>query len=163
MGYDGEDCSLKLCPKTYDPDSLKVNLKRRSVRLTTGLSSGKFFGRYDFTFASSSVTFQANANQFNGGACTEALKALKSATNVTCELESANAITQTGSYIITLNSYPVNPPYENNFFKHNGNPQLSAFSCNVSNVDPEDAIDPYCVVDDVNVDEVFSLVSFLKI
>ena len=139
---------LGLCPAQYDPIGLEFNANRRTVRLETGSISGVLSGRMEFTFGGASVFFPANANSFGSNECQAALSKLKSIESITCVQENVNAETQSGSYLITLNSYPL-MPFMNNLVFHNGNPPRNLFFCNTSLVDEEDALGPYCRVSDV--------------
>jgi hypothetical protein len=76
------------------------------------------------------------------------LSKLKTVANIECQRESYNQSLGTGSYLLTFHSYPLQP-YENNHFSHTGNFPLSAFKCNSSLLDGEDAVRPYCELEDV--------------
>jgi len=105
-------------------------------------------GQIIFSLGLSSVTIPSNSNQFNQEECNFYFKSLKSASGIDCVRETFNASSGTGSYLLTINSFPI-LPQENNFFHHNGNPDIANFKCNVSRVDNEFAMSPYCSVDDV--------------
>lgn len=77
--------------------------------------------------------------------CLEYFGKLKGVSSITCERTEYNSSTGTGSYVLTLNEYPLQP-YENNLFRHDGNPFFHHFKCNGTLMDYEDSIDPYCEV-----------------
>ena len=91
----------------------------------------------------------ANANELTSEECTNSLRKLRGASKVSCERLEHNSTTATGEYLITFHKYPMTP-YENNLFQHDGNPDISLFKCNSTELDVEDAVDPYCVVVDVD-------------
>lgn len=72
--------------------------------------------------------------------------------DIECFQESYNQSLGTGSYLLTFHSFPIQP-YENNHFTHNGNFPLQTFKCNGTLLDSEDAIRPYCEVEDVVYDD----------
>ena len=106
------------------------------------------YGTIQFTFGFSSITFHANANEFDTAKCNQAFKQLKNAADVNCVQETLDPQGGTGSYIITFNKWSTYP-YENNFFNHSGNPHIQSFSCNTTNVDEEEAKDVYCTIEDL--------------
>jgi len=105
-------------------------------------------GRLEFTFAGSTVTMDANAGNVDSDGCTGVMAQLKSVASVRCQRESFQNATRTGSYLITLLSFPLQP-YFNNLVSHQGNPPLSLFYCNTTMVDDEEATAPRCFVDDM--------------
>ena len=48
IGYGGEDCSLRLCPKAFDPLTIDQYPNRRTIRLITGAESGYLSGVLKF-------------------------------------------------------------------------------------------------------------------
>ena len=105
-------------------------------------------GRLEFTFAGSTVTMDANAGNVDSDGCTGVMAQLKSVASVRCQRESFQNATRTGSYLITLLTFPLQP-YFNNLVSHQGNPPLSLFYCNTTMVDDEEATAPRCFVDDM--------------
>lgn len=85
---------------------------------------------------------------FGSSQCTAALKGLKSVSKATCTREEASATSGTGSYLIVFDEFPESP-FENNLFAHMGNPALSAFRCNTTGIDTEEAIGALCDITDV--------------
>lgn len=92
--------------------------------------------------------FPADANTFDTNACQTALAKLESVASISCVRENVNKETHAGTYLVTIQSYPV-MPFMNNIVFHNGNPARNLFHCNTSLVDEEDALGPYCRVSDV--------------
>jgi hypothetical protein len=136
-----------LCPAGFDPVDLESNPNRRTVRLEVGHMGGILMGKYAFSFAGSEVYLPANANDNDDAKCNSALKALKSVESITCKRESFNPNTGTGSYLISLLSFPAKP-HMNNLIHHNGNPGINLFACNTTKIDAEEAQQPFCFVSD---------------
>ena len=124
------------------------NANRRTIRLETGALGGVFMGKIEFTFAGSSAIFNADASTMDSDGCNFALRNMKSIRDYKCIREKVNDKTKSGSYLITLNSFPTQP-YMNNIIYHNGNPSLDMFYCNMSRVDEEEVIGPYCEITNV--------------
>ena len=144
--------SLEICPKSFDPIGLEGLTNRRSILISTSVTSGFFEGYLEFTFGLSTISFDADARTMTNASCTAAFAGMSSVSSVTCGIRRVDQSTGAGAYEVTFHSFPLNP-FENNLFSHNGNPALNAFFCNTSKVEPEEAIQPLCVVDDlVNTD-----------
>jgi hypothetical protein len=120
---------------------------RRTVRLEISHMGGILMGKYLFEFAGSEVYLPANALDNDSEKCSTALSTLKSVVSVNCTRESYSPETGAGSYLISLLSYPEKP-FMNNIKHHDGNPDISLFSCDTSKVDAEEAQRPYCLVSD---------------
>ncbi len=125
---------------------------RRAIRIVTGVVSGELNGRFGFSFSGSAIQFDANANRMTGEICTQTLKQMKSFGEATCEREVAES-DGSGSYVITIDSFPV-LPHENNIFTHNGNPSISAFRCNMTDTFHLGAVNPYCSITDVETEDI---------
>jgi hypothetical protein len=136
-----------LCPAGFDPVDLESKPNRRTVRLEVGHMGGILMGKYAFSFAGSEVYLPANANDNDDAKCNSALKGLKSVESITCKRESFNPNTGTGSYLISLLSFPTKP-HMNNLIHHNGNPGINLFACNTTKIDAEEAQQPFCFVSD---------------
>jgi hypothetical protein len=108
---------------------------------------GILMGKYAFSFGGSEVYLPANANDNDDAKCNSALKGLKSVESITCKRESFNPNTGTGSYLISLLSFPTKP-HMNNLIHHNGNPGINLFACNTTKIDAEEAQQPFCFVSD---------------
>jgi hypothetical protein len=68
-------------------------------------------------------------------------------TAVSCKRESIDDTNNGGTYIISLDNFPMIPK-ENNLFFHSGNPHSSAFKCNTSMIS-SDVRGPFCLIEDV--------------
>ncbi len=148
-GYTGDDCGTRICPKAFDPLTLEERTFRRTIRLITNLQTGTMYGKLAFSFGQSTVYFNPDANSFTSADCTQALKGLKSA-DASC-IRQESTPTGGGTYLITLNNFPLYPA-ENNMFSHNGNPPSTAFYCNMSkvnNLEVGNALPPTCDIYDV--------------
>ena len=150
MGYTGDDCGKTYCPYAFEPLALERSNARRTIRLKTEVEGGVMTGRLAFTFAGSTVVFEANAAKVDSSACQSAMNQLKSIAEVRCERQALQAATGTGTYLITLQRYPETPHF-NNLVSHKGNPPMSLFYCNTTLVDLEEASSPRCFLEDVAV------------
>lgn len=148
-GYGGDDCSIHMCPKAFDPITLPDRTFRRTIRFKTTLTEGRMYGKMEFSFGGSSVFLEPDAQKLTTEACTYAFGSLTTAT-VSCERESYTE-TGAGSYILKLISFPLRP-MENNLFTHDGNPLRSAFQCNTTLVNhlDEGGIPPLCEIFDID-------------
>ena len=150
MGYTGDDCGKTICPYAFEPLALEKATARRTFRLKTEVERGTMAGRIEFTFAGSTVVFDADAGQMDSAACVSTMSQLKSIQSLTCERESFQEASGTGAYLITLESYPEKAHF-NNLIQHTGNPPLSLFYCNTTLVDHEEASAPRCFLEDITV------------
>ena len=119
-----------MCPKADDP--MTKNQQFRQIRLTTTAASGEFGGAIGFYFHDEQVILNANGSALDSGGCTRALRGFPNIAKASCSRE--NVTRHNGaSYIITIESWPIHP-HQNNLFEHQGNPPLSAFSCDLTKV-----------------------------
>jgi hypothetical protein len=146
MGYLGDDCGTRLCPKGDDP--LTKDQASRTVQLVTGATRGTLAGQLQVTFNGETAVFDAAAGKFDGAACSKAISALPNVQFASCERISTNEWSG-GTYEIAFDAWPT-IPWENNLFSHNGDPPLSAFACNMSSI-TADAWAPWCELSDVAV------------
>ena len=89
----------------------------------------------------------ANASNFRNEDCRRALGSLP-VKDVSCVQDNLNTDSNTASYVIVFNNFPL-LPRENNLFSHTGNPGLDLFYCNTSKIDQQKAIGAYCDLEDV--------------
>jgi hypothetical protein len=136
-------CILEICAKADDP--LTKNQSFREIRLTTSAVSGEMSGVLGFSFHGEQTFFDANGTRFDGKACTKAVKRLPNVAEASCVRGNVTE-TNSASYVITFYSWPL-IPHQNNLHEHDGNPPLSAFSCDVSQV--EGAVGTECLLSDV--------------
>lgn len=122
-----------MCPKAFEPLTLRQNPRRRAVRLKLKSFGGSSSAaaQLSFSFSGSTAILKARADDMDSAECMRLLGELKSVETATCERESVDVTSGSGSYIIQLDEYPLFP-HENNIFNHTGNPHLSAFRCNVT-------------------------------
>ncbi|EQC30579.1 hypothetical protein SDRG_11637 [Saprolegnia diclina VS20] len=144
-GYQGPDCSLRMCPKNDDP--LTTGQTYRSVVLTVAGAGSALAGTVTFTFNGRSVTMPANGNANSNAICAAAISSLSTVGSATCVQGAIDGTTGGASYTITFTSWPLTP-VENNVFTHDGNPALSQFSCNVLGVTSSNT--PSCSLVDGN-------------
>ena len=106
------------------------------------------YGVVQFSFGYSTINMKANAGEYDSESCTNDMKKIKEFGSVECERLDYNGTLGTGSYLITIKSWPL-IPQENNLFAHSGSPDLSQFSCNTTQVDFEEALNIKCELEDV--------------
>jgi len=134
-----------MCPKGDDP--LTDFTDYRVITLTTNATQGFLNGTLRFTFNGESFNFPANASAWNESDCEKAFESLRNVDDVVC---SRAAVTNrlSSSFTIQFRSFPIHP-YENNIFSNDGNPPLSAFYCDTSDVNKHDAKLVTCTITDV--------------
>ncbi|CAM9943915.1 unnamed protein product, partial [Hapterophycus canaliculatus] len=128
MGFQGDDCAIRMCPKGDDP--LTIDQADRALLLRTIAEEGPLSGELTVTFNGESTIFDANAHRTGDRECASALQALPNIDRVTC---TRGAVSEYGGadYLVSLLRFPT-IPWENNRYGHLGNPGLEAFSCNIS-------------------------------
>ncbi len=153
-GYSGEGCTETICPKAFIPEELGDHNGRRAIRLETSLVSGHLSGEMSVSFSGAKTFMNANANDLGEGGCGFAVNKMASLGRATCARESFDEETGAGVYVITIDEYPLEP-HENNIFRHDGNPPLSAFSCDMTGVLRDgSSIGAYCHISDVNTENI---------
>jgi hypothetical protein len=148
IGYTGEDCTQKICPKAFDFQNIVNTSSFRTVKLTTGITTGKLSGTFEIGFGHSKLKFNADANEVDDLNCKTQLLSWKGVSGVSCNRESVDPDSGAGTYKITILNYPVQP-YENNIFNHTGNPPLSSFFCNTSSTVVPTGAKATCVFSDL--------------
>jgi EGF-like domain len=126
MGYTGNDCTMRMCPKGDDPLTESVDF--RTIQISTSTTSGSLTGELKFIFNGQSFSFPA---AWTKSACEQAFEELTNIETVTCQVvQSALNPGYENNLDITVNfvKFPNNP-YENNIIYNNGNPDLSSFGC----------------------------------
>ncbi|CAN0170479.1 unnamed protein product [Ascophyllum nodosum] len=145
QGYFGADCSNRMCPKDDDPVSIDQN--DRAILVSVGTDFGGLLeGSLTFTFNGHSTVIDTNifSNVLADALCEEAFERLGNVNDVKC---GTTPLTNGGMQMnISLVSFPLMPA-ENNIFYHTGNPDLSAFTCDVSEAYPAGLVD--CNITDV--------------
>jgi hypothetical protein len=112
-----------LCPRAFDPDTLAQNTGRKTIRITTGVSSGVLEGSFSFSFLGSTVNIPANLNNFNKNLCGRTFSNLQAVDEATCELENVDETDGSGSYLVRFEAWSVGL-YENNVYSHSGRPPV---------------------------------------
>nr|AIG55553.1 secreted protein [Thraustotheca clavata] len=90
-GYQGPDCSLRMCPKNDDP--LTTGQGYRTVSLTLAASTA-LAGSVTFTFSGQSVTMPANSDANSNAICTAAISSLPNIGAATCTMSNINGVTK---------------------------------------------------------------------
>ncbi|CAN0348582.1 unnamed protein product, partial [Phaeothamnion confervicola] len=129
MGFAGDGCGLRLCPKGDDP--LTTGQGVRTVRLTTGAAAGRLAGTVALTFNGETARFPADAALLPADALASIVASLPNVARASAQRGATDAASGGAAYTIALEAFPV-VPWENNLYSHDGNPPLSAFSCDVS-------------------------------
>ena len=147
-GIIGPECNTRMCPKGFDP--LKTSaVYNREINVTTNATatSAGLNGSFIMTFDGFSFEFDANATFFDETACEAAWESLDNVEQVACYRSDVNDAWG-ATYNIRFLAWPA-IPMQNNIFYHDGNPPLSAFTCDASHVVvwPEGAA--LCQVEDV--------------
>ncbi|CAM9202400.1 unnamed protein product, partial [Ectocarpus fasciculatus] len=145
QGHFGADCSSRMCPKADDP--VTVNQDDRSIFIRVGTDhSDSMNGSLAFTFNGHSTRLSTSifTSTVADSLCEAAFERLENVEDVVCE---TSAIANGGLQMnLTFSSFPI-VPAENNVFYHTGNPDLSAFTCDVSAVYPANLVD--CNITDI--------------
>ncbi len=122
-----------MCPKGNDP--IKLFTGFRTITITTSIGSSKSLtsssSNFIFRFNGQNTSFPANYNNWSPQKCESAMQKLRNIAKVQCIMGSqSNGGIQ---YTVKFLAFPMYP-YENNIYFHNGNPALSSFYCDSSNV-----------------------------
>ena len=147
-GLFGPECETRMCPKGFDP-LLHSGLHQREINITTNATNkgSRLNGIFIMTFNGFSFEFNANATQFDEVACKAAWESLDNVEQVACLRGTLNEAGGS-TYNIKFLAWPA-VPMQNNVFNHDGNPPLSAFSCDSSNVTVLPYGDVTCHIEDV--------------
>lgn len=130
-GVFGPECEARMCPKGFDP-LLRSATYYREINVTTNSTAAgsSMNGTYVMSFNGFDFEFNANASLFGEAECEAAWESLHNVEQVVCF---RGAINQAGgaTYNIKFLAWPA-IPMQNNIFSHEGNPPLTAFTCDVS-------------------------------
>ncbi|KAG5188017.1 hypothetical protein JKP88DRAFT_347960 [Tribonema minus] len=143
IGYVGDDCGTRLCPKGDDPTT--TDQVPRTIQMRTGATRGTLAGEFNFLFNGESVTFDATAALVDGTTCSKLVTSLPNVASASCE---RGPINEWGgaTYTISFDAWPTQP-FENNLYNHDGNPSLQQFACNMTAI-YDSAWAPWCELDD---------------
>ncbi len=100
-------------------------------------------GSVEFKFFDDVLNFNARLSEER---CTETFSQLKGIEQLSCQREYVNDATFI-SYIITIDKFSIFP-FENNINFHNGNPDVSSFSCQVEFPENYEVEGGYCEITD---------------
>lgn len=109
------------------------------------VSSNTFTGYVKFSFEEQSLSIPHSG--WTNAQCEEAFEALPNLHNVECSVEYSK---HNGGFtlLVELAEFPM-LPYQNNVYAHDGNPPLSSFQCDTSEVVSRDSVE--CTIMDVAV------------
>jgi len=132
-GMFGPECQTRMCPRGFDPLATR-SMYYREINVTTNATSqaSGINGTFIMSFHGFSFEFNANATHFDEAECKAAWESLDNIEQVTCLRSTINAVGG-ATYNIQFLAWPA-VPKQNNIFNHEGNPSLSAFSCDTSGV-----------------------------
>lgn len=143
--------STGLCPKGNDPLTLYTDY--RSLLITVApASSNTFTGHVKFSFEEQSLSIPHSG--WTDEQCAEAFEALPNLHNVECSVEYHSSddpdpeLRGGFTLLVELAEFPV-LPYQNNVYAHDGNPPLSSFHCDTSEVVSSGSV--VCTIKDVAV------------
>ncbi|CAM9881317.1 unnamed protein product [Chrysoparadoxa australica] len=130
-GFTGPDCSMKMCPKGDDPNTVSQNY--RAITMTTSATATALTGTFRFSFQGESFSFAADASTYSAANMATALEALPNIEDVTVT-QGVDGTTKGAVYTITFIQWPALPS-QNNIFTHDGNPSITAdFSCDTTGI-----------------------------
>ncbi|TYZ69269.1 hypothetical protein PybrP1_000642 [[Pythium] brassicae (nom. inval.)] len=132
-GYNGGDCSKKMCPHGFDPDDT-VGREKKLLLTIAASSAAALRGKFVLTFHSHSVEFDAPLESVTSEACTHIFRRFQNIGEVSCSRVEFEAPSR-AVFEVTLHSFPVYPVM-NNLYHHNGNPPASDFWCDATNATP---------------------------
>lgn len=111
---------------------MDTNKQERKLKLTLSASSGTINGKILLSFHRHIIEMDASTKATSSTLCTEAFRRFQNIKRVECQQIQSNA-DHGGEYEITLKEFPA-LPIMNNMFYHNGNPGISDFACDTSQV-----------------------------
>lgn len=132
-----------MCPKGDDPLTLSQNY--RTIRMSTNATSGDLNGTFTLRFHGETFSFSANASQYTAADCKTSFESLNNIESVSCTRGEVST-TFGAEYTVEILAWP-SYPYQNNVFNHEGNPPISHFSCDTSDV--TGAVNVSCSIEDV--------------
>lgn len=119
----------------------------RSILITVApVSSNTFTGYTKFSFEEQSLSIPHSG--WTNTKCAEAFEALPNLHNVECSVEYSTDLYGGFTLLVELAEFPM-LPYQNNVYAHDGNPPLSSFQCDTSEVVSTDSV--LCTITDVAV------------
>ncbi|KAL4173999.1 hypothetical protein KRP22_005944 [Phytophthora ramorum] len=146
MGYTGPDCSQFMCAKNDDP--LTTGQGYRTIQIQVGASTTALTGSFRIHFLGDVAVLSADvaADTAHQVACAKAFQSMRTVLSATCTITSVNSVTKEAIYTVTFTEW-VHLGGENNLLYHSGNPPLSSFTCDLSQI--TSANTPTCVITDI--------------
>ncbi|GMF30434.1 unnamed protein product [Phytophthora lilii] len=123
-----------MCAKNDDP--LTTGQGYRAIEIQVGAdasSNTALSGDIRINFLGDVAVFSANAeaDQAHEDACASAFEKLRTVLKATCTISSVDVVTKGATYTVTFTEW-VHLGGENNLLYHTGNPPLSSFTCDIS-------------------------------
>lgn len=118
-----------MCPKGDDPFTYFSDY--RAIIVTLGAIAAPFTGSFKLTYDALSVSIPSSG--WTNELCQEAFQALPAFKTVRCSLSFST--TRYGGFTMQIEFIEFAPiPYQNNIYYHEGNPEISAFKCDTSEI-----------------------------
>ena len=141
-GRTGADCGLRYCPAGDDP--VTTGQRYRVINMTIGSGAADIHdpgsnyinGSLTVGFNGHHFTMSANASKVSATDCENLWKSLDNVDDVDCSrLGEMDLIgkNRNVTYQITFKSFSSQPQDNNVFTRHDGNPLLGNFTCDISN------------------------------
>lgn len=145
-GYTGPACEMIMCPKGDDP--LTKTEEFRTISITTSSTAGTLDGFFSLHFDDHYFHFPGHGDNWTKYDCRDGFESLDNVDVASCSM---SAVGPDGSVTVTveLREFPLRP-VENNIYFHEGNPDITHFSCDSTYV--TGAAGVTCIVSDVNND-----------
>ena len=156
---------LEYCPKGDDPVS--VNQSNRQIVFRLATDAVDISGLLHITFLGHKIEMDLNNTYVDTDSyCQAQFEEADNIETVSCVassgFDSDNAWMTSGAFLeynVTFESWP-SFPMENNFFSHNGNPDLSDFTCDISEVTLSGGAKRECTLSDAVNTEVTGKIIF---
>jgi hypothetical protein len=124
----------------------------RTITLTAHSSTRftKISGNFLFHFNGESFLFAPGEARFNAAQCKAAFEGMRNVQEVRCTVIQSTPFTVV--YQVEFIHFPV-LPYETSIYTNDGNPPLSAFTCNTEEVVSPESV--HCTIDEINTDKIY--------
>lgn len=118
-----------MCPKGDDPFTYFSDY--RTIIIALNAYSAGYTGNFKLTYNKLSLIIPGTG--WTDELCQEAFQALPSFKTVRCSISFST--TRYGGFSLQVEFIEFQPiPYQNNIYYHEGNPLISAFKCDTSNI-----------------------------
>lgn len=134
----------EMCPKNDDP--LTAGQGYRTIKISIGGTSTPLAGTVRIAFNGEVATLDASAAVNTAASCASAFMKLRSVERATCAITVLDATVKSAEYVVAFTEW-AHIDAENNLLFHNGNPPLSAFTCDISKITSTNT--PTCAITDV--------------